>query len=291
MNKKQKIEGVDNKELIAFVAIIGVVIILLMFEMFFFRGRPEVTEEMANADAHLQEMSNVTVTAEKRNVYNVINNIVTLMNNKEYKTLYDNLKEDYKNYYFGEYSNFEDFMKLYAKEEYYPKYGSYYREGNLYYIIVDFLKSKYTRDELLSPRATKVDTIVLEELDDGNYKFALNGFIQNIPYNKSKTVDEVTFTLQNSIRNIETMQTTVIISNASDKVVNVSTSNIQPNILGGNVAKLSTTSSVNLNPGEIGSLTVEYYFQYNSNKEFSGVTISGAKFGDGTIIKDVYISK
>jgi len=122
-------------------------------------------------------------------------------------------------------------------------------------------------------------------------KFALNGFIQNIPYNKSKTVDEVTFTLQNSIRNIETMQTTVIISNASDKVVNVSTSNIQPNILGGNVAKLSTTSSVNLNPGEIGSLTVEYYFQYNSNKEFSGVTISGAKFGDGTIIKDVYISK
>jgi hypothetical protein len=39
MNEKDKIEGVANKELYAFFAILGVVIVLLIFEIFFFTFR------------------------------------------------------------------------------------------------------------------------------------------------------------------------------------------------------------------------------------------------------------
>lgn len=291
MNEKQKIEGVDNKELKAFFAIIAVLVLLIIFEVFFFKGRTEVADEEVKVEEQLKEMASVNLSSEQKTVYQAVNEIVSMMNNKNYEGLYNNLKEDYKNYYFSEYENFENFIKSYAQEEYYPKYSSYYRDGDLYYIIVDFLKSKYTRDDLLRLKATKVDTIILEELADGNFKFALNGFVENMAHNKSKTVDGVTFTLQNSVRNTETMKTSVLVSNDSGKTVTVSTSNIQPDILGGSSAKVSVTSSVSVEPGHIGVLTIEYYFQYNSSKEFRGVTITGAKFEDGTVIKDTYISK
>jgi len=291
MSEKQKIEGVNNKELKAFFAIICVLIILIIFEIFFFEGRTEVAEEMMAVEQELQQKASVTVAAEQKTVYKALNNVISMMNNKEYEKLYDILKDDYKDYYFREYKNFENFIQSYARLEYYPKYNSYYRDGDLYYIIVEFLQPKYTREMLLSRRVNKVDTIVLQELNDGNFKVALNGFVENILHNKSKTVEGVTFTLQNSVRNTETMETTVLISNNSSKSISVSTSNIQPEILGGNSAKLSVTSSVNLEPGNVGLLTIEYYFQYDSGKEFRGVTISDVKFDDGTPIGNIYLSK
>lgn len=291
MNEKQKIQGVENKELYLFVAIIIIIIVLLMFEMFFFEGRKDVVEEMATAEAELQEMANETVSKEQKDVYKVINAIVDMLNKKDYEGLYNDLKDDYKNYYFRDFENFKSFINIYAKEEYYPKYGSYYRSGDLYYVIVDFLKSEYTREDLLTQRANKVDTLVLEEVEKGNFKFALNGFVENISHNTSKTVDGVTFTLQSSLRNTETMETTVMISNKSDKALSVSTTNIQPNVSGSNTAKLSATSSVNLEPGEFGTLSIEYYFQYDTGREFNGVTISGVKFDDGTIMETFSIYK
>ena len=203
----------------------------------------------------------------------------------------DMLKEDYKNYYFREYEDFENFIKVYAGREYFPRYDSYYRDGDLYYIMVDFLRSKYTREDLLSPEVSKVDTIVLEEGKDGNFKIALNGFVESISHNNSKTVEDVTFTLQNSVRNTETMETNIVVTNNSDSVVNVSTSNIQPIIMGGNSAKTSVTSSIHLNPGETGMLQIEFYMQYNSGKEFNGITITGASFSDGTILEDINLPK
>lgn len=291
MKEKQKIEGVDNKELIMFFAILAIIIILIIFEMFFFKGRTRVTEESAKLQEQLEEMQNVTVEKEQKTVYKALNGIIEKMNNKEYKALYSMLKDDYKNYYFREYEQFEQFIKNYARQEYYAKYNAYYRDGNLYYIMVDFLQAKYTRDDLLRNKLNKVDTIVLEETADGDFKFAMNGFVENISHNKSKTVDGVTFTLQNSVRNTETMKTSVVISNNSDEAMHVSTSNLQPEISGSTTAKVSVTSSVNLEPGEVGILDIEYYFQYNSGREFKGITITGAKFDDGTVIDDVYIAK
>lgn len=291
MSEKQKIQGVENKELYLFIAIVAIIIVLLMFEMFFFEGRKDVAEEMANTEAQLQEMANTTVDKEQKDVYKVVNNIVDMLNKKDYEGLYSSLKDDYKNYYFRDFENFKSFIDVYAKEEYYPKYNSYYRSGDLYYVIVDFLKSKYTREDLLTQRANKVDTLVLEEVEKDKFKFALNGFVENKLYNTSKTVDGVTFTLQSSVRNTETMETTVMISNDSDKSLSVSTTNIQPNISGSNTAKLSVTSSINLAPGEFGTLSIEYYFQYNSGREFNGVTISGVKFDDGTIMETFNIYK
>lgn len=291
MNEKQKIEGIDNKELYVFIAVIGVVVVLLIFEMFFFKGRSDVEEQNAKVQEKIEEMQSTTVAAEQKTVYHALNDILTMMNEKDYQGLYDRLKDDYKNYYFYEYDTFVEFMTKYAAEKYYPKYGSYYRDGDLYYIMVDFLRAKYTREDLLSQKAVKVDTIVLEELKDGDFKFAMNGFVENISHNSSKTVDGVTFYLQNSLRNTETMKTTVMVVNESDKSVSISTNNIQPEIMGGNSAVVSVTSSIHLEPQEFGTLTIEYYLQYNSDKTLNGVTITGVKFADGTAIEDVYLKK
>lgn len=291
MKEKQKLEGVENKELLIFALIIGGLLVLLMFEFFFFNGRPEVAEENKKIEQQLQEMTKDTTPEEKKSVYNAVNDIVDMMNNKEYKALYTMLKDDYKQYYFREYSEFEDFIKVYAGENYYPKYSSYYKSGDLYYVIVDFLKEKYTREDLLGVKVAKVDTLVLEETKNGEFKFALNGFVDNIEHNKSITVDDVTFTLLNSVRNTETMKSTVVVSNQSEKNITVSTNNIYPNLSPSSIGKLSATNSVSLKPGEIGSLTIEYYFQYNSGKQFNGVMITGVKFDDGTKIKDFNINK
>ncbi|MBE5812250.1 MAG: hypothetical protein E7314_01165 [Clostridiales bacterium] len=289
MNEKQKIEGVDNKELKAFVAIIAVLIILLLFEMFFYKGRPEVAEEAAKTEEMLQEMQNTTVEAEEKTVYKALNNIVDMMNRKEYQSLYEMLKDDYKNYYFRDFESFKKFVEIYAGQEYSPKYGSYYRDENMYYIMVEFLKSKYTREDLLNEMPVKVDTIVLEEQEDKSFKFAMNGFVENIIHNSSKTVDGITFTLQNSVRNTETMKTSVIVTNNSEKSLSLSTSNVNPDILGSTTAKLSVTSSIHLEPGESEIISIEYYFQYNSNKELKGIRITGLSFADGTKIEDVYL--
>ena len=291
MKEKQKIEGVDNKELMIFFSIIAVIIVLIVFEMFFFKGRPEVEEETAQMQEQLKEMQSTTVAKEQKTVYKALNGIIEKINNKDYKALYSMLKDDYKNYYFREYEQFEQFIKSYARQEYYAKYNAYYRDGNLYYIMIEFLQAKYTREDLLKNRINKVDTIVLEETTDGDFKFAMNGFVENISHNKSKTVDGITFTLQSSVRNTETMKTSVVISNNSDKVVHVNTSNLQPEISGSITTKVSVTTSVNLEPGQVGILDIEYYFQYNSGREFNGITITGAKFDDGTVIDDVYIAK
>ena len=137
--------------------------------------------------------------------------------------------------------------------------------------------------------ALKVDTIILEEVDNGKFKFAMNGFIENISHTSEKTVDGVKFKLVNSVRSLETMKTTVLISNESDKTVFANTTNIQPDILGGNSAKISQTSTIGIEPGKIGTLTIEYYMQYNSGKELNGITFTGVKFEDGTKIEDVYL--
>lgn len=291
MSRKQKIQGVENKELILFIAIIVIVIVLLIFEGSMFKGRTDITEKLIETEKQLQEMADVNVDSEQKTIYKVVNDIVELMNNKDYDKLYEMLTEDYKNYYFRDYNSFKTFMDVYAKESYYPKYSSYYRDGDLYYVMINFLKSKYTREDLLSPSVNKVDTIVLKELKNGEFSFALNGFVENIVHNNSKTVNGITFTLQNSVRNTETMKTTVVISNKSDKDVSVSTTNIEPNISGSNTSKVSATTSVNLSPNEIGALTIEYYFQYNSGREFKGVSISGVKFEDGAVLDSINIYK
>lgn len=281
----------NKKEFKIFIVVIGVLILLLIFEMFFFKGRPEVAEEVAKAQEQLAEMASETIDKEQKTVYQALTGIIDMMNAKDYAGLYAMLKDDYKNYYFSEYSSFEEFMKSYAKEEYIPKYNSYYRDGDLYYIMVDFLKPKYTRQDLLSLRFTKVDTIILEEVSKGNFKFAMNGFVENMVHNNSKTINGVEFTLLNSVRNTETMKTTVLVSNKSDKKINISTSNINPEISGSNTSKISVTSLVTIDPGSVGTISIEYYFQYNAGREFRGVTFSGVKFEDGTIIEDFSISK
>ena len=292
MKEKNKIEGVENKEILIFALIIGGLLVLLMFEFFFFKGRTEVVEQIEKSGQQFQEMAEDTTPEEKKSVYSVVNDIVEMMNNKEYESLYAMLKDDYKQYYFREYSEFEDFIKVYAGENYYPKYSSYYKSGDLYYVIIDFLKEKYTREDLLGVKVSKVDTFVLEETKDGEFKFAMNGFVDNIQHNKSVTKDNVTFTLLNSVRNTETMKSTVIVSNQSEKDISVSTNNIYPNLSSSSsMGKLSPTNSVTLKPGEIGSLAIEYYFQYNSGKTFNGVMITGVEFDDGTKIKDFYINK
>lgn len=291
MSEKQKIEGVDNKELKAFFAIIVAIVLLLIFEIFFFKGRPEIAEENAKYEEELLEKQNFTVAAEQKNVYKVVNQIVEKLNTKDYEWIYDNLKDDYKNYYFRNYDDFKGFIDLYASTEYYPKYGSYYRDGDLYYIMVDFLLKEYTREDLLSPETTKVDTIVLEEQADGNFKFAMNGFVEYIYHNSSKTVEGVTFTLLDSIRNTETMETTVVVTNNSDSSLMISTSNLQPNIMGGNSAKLSTTDLVIIQPGETETLAIEYYMQYNSGKTFNGLTITGVGFSNGIGIEDILLPR
>lgn len=291
MDEKQKIEGVDNKELILFGVIIAILAILLIFEFFFFKGRPEVAEESAKVQEQLEEMQATTVEVEQKTVYKALNNIVAMMNSKDYKGLYAMLKDDYKSYYFREYEDFEDFIKVYAGQEYYAKYNSYYRDDKYYYIIVDFLQPKYTRDDLLKQRATKVDTIVLEEVAKNEFKFATNGFIENIIHDSSKTVDGVTFSLISSLRNTETIKTLVSIENNSEKSILVSTSNIQPDVSGGMSAKISTTGLETISPGESVIMSIEYYFQYNSGKEFNGVRITGVTGPNGNVLKDIYLAK
>lgn len=289
-NKKFKIEGVDRKEITAFLIMIGVIIILLIFELFLFEGRPEAIEDSIKVQNKLQEMAEVTVEVEEKTVYHELNDIISMMNNKDYKGMYAKLKDDYKEYYFNDFEAFKGFVDKYAAKKYYPKYTSYYRDGDLYYIMVDFLQEEYTREDLLSERTVKVDTIVLEEVEKNTFKFAMNGFVENIIHNTTKTVEGVTFTLQNSVRNVETMKTNIMIKNGSDRSVSINSSDIYPDISGSITSKVSANSSLYLDPGEVGVLSIEYYFQYNSNREFKGVIINEILFTGGKGIENIKLS-
>jgi len=279
-----------NSKMIFFVFMAIAVIGLLVFEIFFFNNRKEVDEKTAKLEEQIEEIKSTTVYSEKEMIYNYLNEVVDLMNKKDYKTLYGMLKDDYKSYLFSDYSNFEKYIQKYAAEEYIPKYNSYYRNKNKYIIITDFLLKEYNRNDLVNGIANKYDIITVEKNKDGELKFALGNFIECNSNSQTKKVDDIEFAILRTIRYAEETEATILVKNNSDENIYIENKNISANVEGGRAAVISSLPITVIKPGAALIIDFEVAIQYDSMKELKGCTFTGIVSESGKIYDDVTVS-
>lgn len=279
-------KNIKNKLIIAGIVC---VILVLAFELFVYNKRNDVDEEDIKLQQQINELKSTNVYSEKEEIYTIVNEIVDLMNKKEYEKLYSMLKDDYKQYYFDEYEKFETYIQKYAAIEYVPKYTSYYREGNKYIVVTEFLQREYTRDNLVNGVMNKYDIITIEKGKNGAYKFALSNFIESTQNNKTKGNDKLEVAIMRTTRYAEKTEVKLLITNKSDKNIYIDNKNINLNVAGGNVSVLSSLSKTAIKPAASLVVNVEFYMKYDSYKEFNGCTISGIENEDGKVYEDITV--
>ena len=278
----------ENKNYLKYLVIGSfVLLVLLVFEFFIFK--PEVKDKDAEKLVEKQyiEHVNTTVASDTEEIYIFLNGIVDLMNQKDYKTLYSLLREDYKKLRFSNYDDFTRYMDNYLLEQYVPKYGSYTRNNGIYSIIVEFLKREYTRDDLLSGVGVKTDTISLVKDDETAFKFALGGFIESKEPNTSVKVNDVEFTLSRVTRYAEESEAKVIITNNSKNTLYVESKNFIVDLEGGNTSVTSVLPLTSIKEGESKLVNIKYFLKKDSLKTLRSIKFVGLRDSTGKVFDEV----
>jgi len=266
------------------------VVALIIFEIFVYNNREVVDEKTEEAKKQVEIMKSTTVYNEQEAIYNYINEVVELMNKKDFKTLYGMLKEDYKSYLFSDYAQFESYMEKYAYAQFTPKYSSYYRDGNKYIVIIDYLQKEYNRNDLVNGVGNKYDIVTIEKDKKGEFRFALGNFIESEQNNKSAKKDDLEFTILRTTRYAETTEVKILVTNKSNENIYFENNNIRVNSTGGKAAVLSSLPLTVIKPDATLVVNLEVSTKYNSHKNFTGCIFTGVKSESGKIYEDITVN-
>jgi len=165
-----------------------------------------------------------TMTQEER-IYTYINEIFEMLNAKKHKEIYDLLSDDFKREQFPTYSEFESFIVDYWDDDKYePKFKKFYYKDGLFVVLTEFLKSSYTKEDLIGDFSKRFETFAITEIAENNYKFAFRDFISSRKLKIDPvTAGPLTIKLLKINKYTDTRELFFEITNNSDEYVGFST--------------------------------------------------------------------
>lgn len=174
----------DNRKtfLIITIGLALLIVITIFFDINFFhrtmfyKAEPDLTQYTNTKESNFEENKYELVSEERRLLY-YTDEIMAMINNKEFDKLYSILDDGYKELYAKSVAQLEENMKKFSDGEYSMGYSEYYREGNMYLIDVRFEKANLTREDIINGIGQPIDTICIREIEKGKYTVAFNGFI------------------------------------------------------------------------------------------------------------------
>lgn len=200
--------NIPKENVKAFITIVTGVAILIFISLFidikfifksvFDEPEPDLTKYNNTAESKVEENKYNLISEERRLLY-YTDEIVAMINNKEFSKLYSILEENYRNLYVKSVAELEEDMARFADGEYSLSYDEYYKEGNMFLIDARFERVNMTRQDIVNGVKTPIDTLCIREIEKGKYTVAFNSFISKSKINKEKSnnlikvkVDEMT---------------------------------------------------------------------------------------------------
>lgn len=166
-------------------------LLLLVFAIIFF---VIVLDFALNTKLFFHSISNIDISEWENSVQEILegpkntqpamirkalHNFFSLMNDKNYEELYGLLSKDFKkNKFKDDFEVFTKFMESYGDESYSPYFNKYYRFGNSYMVLVNFVPSSNTDEDVIkSKKAKKTDTFIINFTDEYTYTFSFLRYV------------------------------------------------------------------------------------------------------------------
>jgi len=177
------------KPFVAVVAGLAIMIIITLIIDFgvihksvFKKDEPDLAQYNNTAESKVEE-NKYNLVSEERRILFYTDEIMAMINNKEFEKLYNILDEQYRNIYVKSVEDLEKYMSRFSDGEYSLAYDEYYKEGNMFLIDVRFQKTDLDRQDIINGVKYPIDTLCIREIEKGKYTVAFNGFISKKEYN------------------------------------------------------------------------------------------------------------
>jgi len=177
--------------------------------------------QYSNTPESKVEENKYNLVSEERRILYYTDEIMDMINKKEFDKLYNILDEDYRKNYVGSVEVLERDMARFADGEYILSYNEYAKEDNLFLIEAKFEKINMTREEMINGISYPVDTLCIREIEKGKYTVAFRGFIEKREINKSYTNGLIKINLKNMTLKSDSTEILIGIENLTDDKINL----------------------------------------------------------------------
>lgn len=172
---------------LVFLLVISIIIDVFFLHRSVFNKEKEKNVDMSkyiNRPESNFEENKYEMVSEQRRILYYTDEIMEMINNKEFDKLYNILDEEYRSIYAKSIDDLETKMSRFADTEYNLAYDEYYKEGNMFLIDARFEKADLTREEIINGTSYPIDTICIKESKKGKYTVAFNSFIDKKEINQ-----------------------------------------------------------------------------------------------------------
>lgn len=220
--------NIPKENVKAFITIVSGVAILVSIALFidvkfifkdvFNETEPDLTQYNNTAESKVEENKYNLVSEERRLLY-YTDEIMAMINNKEFSKLYSVLEENYRNLYVKSVAELEEDMARFADGEYSLSYDEYYKEGNMFLIDARFERVNMTREDIVNGVKTPIDTVCIREIEKGKYTVAFNGFISKNTINKEQSNKLIKVKVNEMTVKADSTELVIYVENLTDEKV------------------------------------------------------------------------
>ena len=164
--------------LLVFAIILSVIVLdFVLNTQVFFKSASNI--DMSEWENNIQEILEGPKNTQPAMIRKALHNFFDLMNDKNYEELYLLLSKDFKkNKFKDDFELFTKFMESYGDEAYSPYFNKYYRFGNSYMVLVNFVPSSNTDEDVIkNKKAKKTDTFIINFTDESTYTFSFLRYV------------------------------------------------------------------------------------------------------------------
>lgn len=218
--------NIPKENIKAFVTIVCGLAILVGITMFidvnfihksvFHEVEPDLTQYGNVAETKVEENKYNLVSEERRVLY-YTDEIMDMINNKEFDKLYGMLDETYRNIYCKSVEELEEYFARFSDGEYALAYDEYYKEKDMFLIKVNFEKINLTRDDIINSKGKPVDIFCIKEIAKGKYTVSFNGFISKKTYTKETSNGLVNIKLKEMTLKADSTEILLYVENLTDE--------------------------------------------------------------------------
>lgn len=206
---------------IAVLVIISLIIdINFIHKSVFYKGEPDLTQYTNTKESTFEENKYNIVSEERRLLY-YTDEIMDMINNKDFEKLYNILDENYRNLYVRSVEELKEDMDKFSDEEYTIAYDEYYKKGDMFLVDVRFEKASMTREDIINGVKQHIDTLCIREIEKGKYTVAFNGFIRKTVLDKKASNDLVNIELKEITVRADSTEILIQIENLTNETVNL----------------------------------------------------------------------
>lgn len=218
----------ENKKAFIKVAIVIVLIIIItvffdvnfMYKNVFTPKEPDLTVYGNTAESKV-EANKYEIVSEPRRILFYTDEIMAMINNKEFEKLYSILDEEYRSIYASSLDEFKERMAKFDNGEYVFSYDEYFKEGSMFLIDARFEKINKTRDDIINGEPTIIDTVCIKEIEKGKYTVAFSSFIDKIQMNIVASNNLIKVKIKEMILKANSTELVINIENLTDEVINL----------------------------------------------------------------------